>query len=195
MPVFAGLELPAGISQTLEIALGSNHSSKACAQTYPQVVLRLTVAFREDEEVARREWIVAEQAKAHGIALFFHEQGAVEYQPQFQGAAEQVAHPFEVADFGQALPAGDLKGSPVWRAAQRELLECGQVAAIRLEGLVQPGHRQRWGGQVIITLALLALQQVEAQATGHRGVALAAHAGAGGDGFTQWQAEVVQRKL
>ncbi|MCY1449586.1 hypothetical protein D9M71_663360 [compost metagenome] len=76
-----------------------------------------------------------------------------------------------------------------------QLLEFGQVAAIFLEGLLQPGHGQRWGRQVFVSLALLALQQVEAQAAGHRGVALAPHAGAGGDGFAQRQAQVVQRQL
>ena len=46
----------------------------------------------------------------------------------------------------------------------------------------------------MVDAALLALQQVEGQAAGHGLVALAAHAGAGGDGGFQGQAEVFERE-
>src|SRR5690606_36571105 len=72
--------------------------------------------------------------------------------------------------------------------------EFGQVAALPVEGLAQPGAGQRGGGQVVVAAAQLALQQVEGQAPGHGLVALAAYPRAGGDGFAQGQGEVVAAK-
>ncbi len=120
-------------------------------------MLRLTVAFREDKQVARRQRVVAEKAQAHLKALFFEEQGAIEHQPHLQWPTEQVAHALQIAYFGQALPAGGFQSGPVRVAIQGQLLKFGQVAAVLLEGLFQPGYRQRRCRQVFVALALLAL--------------------------------------
>ncbi|MNH37961.1 hypothetical protein D3C79_989320 [compost metagenome] len=63
------------------------------------------------------------------------------------------------------------------------------------EGFVQPGAGQGGGWQVLVHSAQLPLQQVEAQAPGHGGVALTSHAGTGGNGFAHGQREVVEGKL
>ena len=69
------------------------------------------------------------------------------------------------------------------------------MMAVFGEGFVQPGAGQGRGGQVLVNAAQLSLQQVETQAPGHRGVALASDASAGGDGFTHRQREIVERQL
>lgn len=72
------------------------------------------------------------------------------------------------------------------------MFEFGEVCAVVGEGFVEPGAGQRWRGQIVVDAAQLALQYVEPQAAGHGGVALAADAGAGGDGFAEGQGEVVE---
>ncbi|MNP20308.1 hypothetical protein D3C76_1128740 [compost metagenome] len=57
------------------------------------------------------------------------------------------------------------------------------MMAVIGERLVQPGVGQGRGRQVLVNAPYLPLQEVEGQAAGHGGVALAAHASTGGNGF------------
>ncbi len=75
------------------------------------------------------------------VALFFQQQRAIEQQPEFQGTAEQATQQFQVAHLGQALPAFAFQLLPVLAAGRWQLFQPGQVTAVVLEALLQPGAR------------------------------------------------------
>ncbi|MNQ86142.1 hypothetical protein D3C85_1013270 [compost metagenome] len=75
-----------------------------------------------------------------------------------------------------------------------QLFQGGEVCAVVGELFGQPGRRQGRRGQVLVDAAQFALQQVEGQAPGHGAIALAAHAGAGGDGLAERQGQIIQRE-
>src|SRR5690606_5335181 len=118
-------------------------------------------AFGEQQQIAWREPVFAELAQSHAVAVLLQKEGPVQHQPQLQGPAEQVAHQLQVAHLGQALPAGGFQRGPVPFPGSGQSPEFGQVAAVPVEGLAQPGAGQRGGGQVVVAAAQLALQQVE----------------------------------
>src|SRR3990167_6697480 len=152
-------------------------------------------AFGEQQQVAWGELLRAEAAEAYAEALLLQVEGAVEQQPEFQGAAEQAAQQLQVAYLGQALPASGLQPLPVCCSGRRgQLFQGGEVCAVVGEVFRQPGSRQGGRGQVLVDTAQVALQQAEGQAPGHGAIALAAHTGAGGDGFAERQGQVIQRE-
>ena len=94
----------------------------------------------KNEQIAWSDLAVAEGADVHVVPAFGQIKRAVEDEPHFQGAAEEVAQQFEVAHFGQTRPARCFKGRPVLNAGGGQLLEFGEVAAVVGEGFLEIGR-------------------------------------------------------
>ena len=85
---------------------------------------------------------VAEGADANVVIALLQIKSAVEDEPEFEGAAEEVSEQFEVANFGQALPSRRFENGPVLFVGWGQLFELGEVAAVVGEGFVEPGAGQ-----------------------------------------------------
>ena len=79
-------------------------------QSYPQGrAFEQSILLSQDHEVAWGGLAVAEGAYSHGVAASLQVEGAVEDDPEFEWAAEEVAQQFQIADLGQPLPAGSFQ--------------------------------------------------------------------------------------
>lgn len=157
-------------------------------------LFRSPCAHRPDQQIARGHGFGAEGAHLHPVALLLEEEGAIEQQPDFQGAAKQVAHQLHAGDIAKTPLSLRQQGGVVEPRGQAHPLALGGPVAEILEvpgqqALLQVGHRQ-----VLIHSAHLALQAVKGEAPHHLPLPQPGDAGTAGHHLLQRQLQIALAK-